>query len=180
MGDVMPDLSVKTASPPIWRYGMTALVAGLAAAAIEMLFVLPIQVILGNGPAVVFKSIAAGLLGKAALQGGVGALALGVGIHVFVSVVAAAIYVFAARAWDDVLIRKPVISGMAFGAVCYVVMTFIVVPLSALGYRPNPFIDRIWMSIAIHIFAFGLPIGVLSRLLLARSVASPAGTSAAS
>jgi len=149
------------------RYWAAIVVAGLAAAVIEMVFVLPIQtLLLGNTIARVFEIIAAGALGRRALGGGTDVFLLGVGIHVFVSVVAAAVYVFAARLWDDVLIRKPVISGMAFGAVSYVVMTFIAIPLSALGYRPNPVIVNIWLSIAIHVSAFGLPIGLISRAIL--------------
>jgi len=154
--------------PWVSRYLKAALIAGLAAAVIEMVFVLPVQPLFGTRPSEIFWIIAAGWLGKAALQGGTGIVLLGAAIHVFVSVVAAAVYVFAARLWDDVLIRKPIISGMTFGAVCYVVMTFVVIPLSALGYRADPSIVDIWTSIAIHIFAFGLPIGVVSRVALNR------------
>jgi len=165
-GGTMPTIS-NNASPWLIRYLTAALVAGLAASVIEMVFVLPIQaLLLGNPPVRIFLFIAAGFLGKAALKGGTEVVVLGTTIHVFVSVVAAAVYVFAARLWDDVLIRKPVISGMAFGAVCYVVMTLLVVPLSAIGYRANPSIVNIWLSIAIHVFAFGLPIGLISSWAL--------------
>jgi hypothetical protein len=162
----MPAIS-NNASPWIFRYLVVALIAGVAAAVIEMVFVLPIQaLLLGNPPVRIFLVIAAGFLGGAALKGGAEVVILGTAIHVFVSVVAAVVYVFAARLWDDVLVRKPVISGLAFGAVCYVVMTLIVIPLSAIGYRPNPSIVNIWLSIAIHVFAFGLPIGLVSSWAL--------------
>lgn len=158
-------------APWIPSYTKAAAVTGLAAAAIEMVFVLPIQYLLGNPPIRIFWIIAAGALGRPALQGGTAVVLLGTGIHVFVSVAAAAVYLFAARLWDDVLIRKPVVSGMTFGAASYVVMTFIVIPLSALGYRPNPSIVNIWLSIAIHVFAFGLPIALIGRTLLAKEAA---------
>ncbi|HEY1961543.1 MAG TPA: hypothetical protein VGG69_03910 [Rhizomicrobium sp.] len=151
------------------RYLIVALLAGLAASVIEMVFVLPVQPLFGTRPIEIFWIIAAGFLGKAALHGGAGIVALGMAIHVFVSVVAAAVYVFASRLWDDVLIRKPIISGMTFGAVCYVVMTFVVIPLSALRYHPDPSLADIWTSVAIHIFGFGLPIALVSRALLYRS-----------
>ena len=164
----MSHIANRAGSPWVFRYLVAASITGLAAAVIEMVFVLPIQQLLGNPPIRIFLIIAAGALGKRALQGGPDVVLLGAAIHVFVSVVAAAAYLFAARLWDDVLIRKPVISGMAFGAVCYVVMTFIVIPLSGLGYRPNPSIVNIWLSIAIHVFAFGLPISLIGSGLLSR------------
>ena len=162
----MPNNRRSAGTAWISRYLMVALIVGLAAAVIEMVFVLPVQPLFGTRPIRIFWIIAAGALGRPALQGGAGVVLLGACIHVFVSVVAAAVYVFAARLWDDVLIRKPVISGMVFGAVCYVVMTFMVIPLSAIHYHADPSIMDIWASLAIHVFAFGLPIALISRALL--------------
>ncbi|HEX4742137.1 MAG TPA: hypothetical protein VH353_12460, partial [Caulobacteraceae bacterium] len=64
-----------------------ALVAGGVGAVVEMIFVLPIQQFgLHHSPAVVLQSIAMGAQGQAAFRGGAASVALGVGIHILVSV----------------------------------------------------------------------------------------------
>lgn len=157
--------SPPAASPRPAAY--VAFVAGLAGAAIEMVPVLPIQAALGNSPEIVFQSIAAGALGEAAYAGGIDTILLGLFFHVLISVVAAAIYVLAARqrTW---LIARPFLGGMLLGAAAYVVMNFIVVPLSPIGFRlPKSF--GLWLlSFSIHLVAFGLPIAwIVSRMLRA-------------
>lgn len=89
------------------------------------------------GPALVLQSIAKGVLGKAAFKGGLGAAALGAGLHAFISIVAALIYVTAGlRA--PVLLRRPILIGIPFGAGVFVVMNYVVLPLSqaAGGHKP--------------------------------------------
>lgn len=143
------------------------LIAGLFGAAVEMVPVLPIQMALGNSPMVMFQGIAAGALGKAAFAGGAGTALLGVFFHILISVVAAIGFVFFAqqRRW---LIARPFWGGMALGLAAYLVMTFIVLPLSHIGFRlpPNP---AIWLvSFSIHLFAFGWPIAWLASRLMRR------------
>lgn len=148
------------------RLTWVALVAGLAGAVVEMVFVLPIQEYdLHHSPALVFQSIAMGAQGRAALQGGLLSTALGVGVHVLVSVVAAGVYAGAALRWDA-LIRRPIAGGMAFGTLVYVVMTFVVIPLSAIGFSPPRSVGLFALSFAIHLFAFGVPIALVVRAML--------------
>ena len=82
-----------------------AIAAGIAAAVIEMVVVLPIQEFLGASPVVVFQSIASGALGKAAFHEGLAAAGLGVGVHLFISLVAAGVYVLGALRWPALLRR---------------------------------------------------------------------------
>lgn len=139
--------------------------AGIGAAVVEMIFVLPIQQYLGASPLVVFQSIASGALGRAAFEQGLPAAALGVGIHLLISVLAAGVFVFAAQRWPP-LLRKALISGMLYGVLVYLFMSFAVVPLSQIGFRPPKSVLLMLTSLAVHIFAFGLPIAVLAKLLL--------------
>jgi hypothetical protein len=82
------------------------------------------------GPAVIMKAIAAGLYGKAAFEGGAMVAAIGLGLQWIMALIIAAIFVGVVR-----LLRWPrsrwAIAGIAAGPVIYVVMTFVVVPLSA-------------------------------------------------
>lgn len=171
-------MTVSIQSAPAWTLSArdlrAALLAGLAGAVVEMVFVLPIQGALGNSPAVVFQSIAAGALGRAAFTGGVAAVALGVAVHLLVSLAAALVYVEAALRWPR-LDRRPILGGIAFGAAVYMFMVFGVIPLSAIGFHPPRSLPLMGLSIAVHLFAFGLPIALVSTWLR-RGVRSGATT----
>jgi hypothetical protein len=146
-----------------------ALAAGLVGAIVEMVFVLPIQAFgLHHSPEVIFQSIAAGALGRAAFSGGLASALLGVAAHVLISVVAAGVYVLAAGRWT-VLLSRPVAGGIVFGAVVYGVMNFVVIPLSAIGFQIPPSLGLAGLSLSIHLFAFGLPIALVVRAMADRA-----------
>jgi hypothetical protein len=90
--------------------------------------------IIGDNPAGVWQSVAAGLLGKASYDGGSGTVLLGLVLHFFIAFVMALIYVRASRRLP-VLIERPVLMGVLYGAALYVIMNFGVVPLSAIGFH---------------------------------------------
>jgi hypothetical protein len=136
--------------------------AGLAVAVIEMIPVLPIQAALGNSPLVVFQSIASGLLGRSAYTGGNATGLLGIALHIFIAVVAVAIFAAAAARWP-VLLRRCVWAGLAFGLGAYLVMSYVVLPLSAVAYKPATEWPMVATSVAIHMLFFGLPAALLLR-----------------
>jgi hypothetical protein len=139
-----------------------ALIAGLAASVIEMIFVLPIQAMLGHSPMLVFQSIASGASGTAAYSGGMGSALAGVGWHVLISLVSAGCYIAAATRLPFLLMR-PLIGGLLCGVVAYAVMNWVVLPLSAIGYTPTTKPLMMLLSFSIHLFGFGLPIAYLAR-----------------
>ncbi|HJW05943.1 MAG TPA: hypothetical protein VJ527_05535 [Rhodanobacter sp.] len=81
-------------------------------------------------PLIIMRAIASGLLGRAAFQGGLPVAMLGLLLQWAMSLLIAAIFVFAARrlAW---LGRRWVAAGLLYGVVVFVVMEYVVVPLSA-------------------------------------------------
>jgi uncharacterized membrane protein YagU involved in acid resistance len=81
-------------------------------------------------PVFISQFIAGGLLGKAALAGGLQTAALGVGLQWAMSIVIAALYVFAS-ARMGALRRQWALWGILYGIPVYLVMTYVVVPLSA-------------------------------------------------
>jgi hypothetical protein len=139
-----------------------ALIAGLAAAVIEMVFVLPIQASLGHSPMIVFQSIASGVSGTVAYGGGMASALAGIGWHVLISLVSAACYVAAATRLPFLLAR-PLIGGVLCGVVAYAVMSWVVLPLSALGYAPTTKPLMMLLSFSIHLFGFGIPISYVAR-----------------
>jgi hypothetical protein len=115
----------------------------------------------GSTPLRILQSIAAGLLGAAAFKGGLPTAALGLLLHFFIATTAAAVYYAASRRLD-VLLRRPVVSGVLYGVVVYVVMNYVVVPLSAIGRRPvlSPLAAVI---VVVHMVCVGLPIALVVR-----------------
>jgi uncharacterized membrane protein YhaH (DUF805 family) len=83
----------------------------------------------------VFQGIASGLIGRSSFQGGIGTALLGVALHFVVATGAATVYYFASRSLP-VLIDRALICGIAFGALVHLFMTFVTIPLSAIGRRP--------------------------------------------
>jgi hypothetical protein len=124
---------------PVTRTGSalrSVLLAGCTAATIDLLFAFVFFGLrLGISPLRVLHSVASGLFGAAAFSGGLPTAAAGLVAHYAILVVAAWLYYVASQrlAW---LNRNPVACGIAFGTAIYVVMTFVVVPLSAAPFRP--------------------------------------------
>ena len=106
--------------------------------------------------------ISAGLLGRAALQGGIATYVLGVCLHFFIACSAAAIYYGASRKLRF-LIGHPLVCGLFFGAAVEDVMRFIVLPLSALHARGPYQLRDLILGLAVHMVVVGLPISFSVR-----------------
>ena len=117
-------------------------------------------------PTRIFQSVAAGLLGDASFEGGAATAALGLILHFFIACTMALTYYFAARRWPA-FARRPVPFGIAYGLLLYVVMNFVVVPLSAAGPGSR---DPLWiaLTVAAHAFLLGLPIAWFAGRAAAR------------
>jgi hypothetical protein len=103
------------------------------------------------------QSIASGLLGRAAYQGGAGTAALGLVLHFGISFTIVSAY-FAATGWLPALRRRLLVFGPLYGLVVYGVMNHVVVPLSAavVGSGPKP-AAVIVNGLLIHMIGVGLP-----------------------
>jgi uncharacterized membrane protein YagU involved in acid resistance len=88
------------------------------------------------GPIAILHAIASGLIGKASYASGLNTALLGLILQWAMSLIIAAIFVRAANRLP-VLRRRWLAMGLAYGVAIFVVMTFIVVPLSA-SYPKNP------------------------------------------
>ena len=115
----------------------------------------------------VFQTIAAGLIGRdAALAGGAPTVALGMALHLFIASAVVTVY-WLASGKMSALRRRPIVYGMLYGLVVFVVMNYVVIPLSALGTGLR--IPAITLSPAFlnGIFAtlvcVGIPTGLAAR-----------------
>src|SRR4026209_1674952 len=86
----------------------------------------------GARPIRILQSIASGLLGRGAYSGGAGTAFLGAVLHFFIAFLIVAAF-FAPSRYFSILRRAPVRSGLIYGVVVYLVMNFVVLPLSAAG-----------------------------------------------
>ena len=106
------------------------------------------------GPGVILQAIASGLLGKASFQGGAKTVLLGLGLQWGMSLIIAAIYGLASLRLPA-LARQPVRFGALFGVGVFIVMSFVVVPLSAAYPKPQPSVSGVVLNLAAMIL-FGL------------------------
>jgi uncharacterized membrane protein YagU involved in acid resistance len=138
---------------------------GILAATIDFVFASTYYAWLRDKPATrVWQSVAAGLLGKASFDGGTSTVVLGVILHYLIGVIWASIYVVTSRPLR-ILIRQPLASGVVFGAIIYLVMNVVVLPLSALHLPAFPLSTAIW-PIAIHVLGIGPAIAFSAQRFL--------------
>jgi hypothetical protein len=116
----------------------------------------------GARPIGILQSIASGVLGRAAYQGGMRTALLGLLLHFFIAFAVVATYLAATRIVPS-LNRRPWIYGLLYGVVVYAVMNLIVIPLSAaaLGSGPTPVAVRA-NGLLIHMFGVGLPAALIA------------------
>jgi hypothetical protein len=116
----------------------------------------------GAKPTGILQSIASGVLGRPAYQGGMSTALLGLSLHFFIAFGVVAIYLAATRL-IPALNRRPYIYGLLYGLAVYAVMNFVVVPLSnaALGSGPTPLVVRV-NGLLIHMLGVGLPAALVA------------------
>ncbi|GAA0708538.1 hypothetical protein [Dokdonella soli] len=113
----------------------------------------------------VFQTIAVGVLGKASYEGGVPSAVLGAALHLFMASMFVVIYASVARR-VPALLRRPFVLGPAYGVVLYIVMNFVVMPLSRVGRAPSlTHMDTIAYSVVAH-----MVFGVIAVLFARRAL----------
>jgi hypothetical protein len=116
---------------------------------------------------------ASNALGVAAFGGGLPTALLGFAMHLCVSIVWAAVYVFVALRSRAILAR-PIASGVLFGIVVMLVMKYLIVPLGHAHQVPGT-PAQLLNQILAHVLAFGLPVAlVVSARLGGAKVRAPA------
>jgi hypothetical protein len=116
----------------------------------------------GVSPARVLQAIASGLLGADAFKGGIATAALGLVLHFFIATTATAVYYAASRKLK-VLVEQPIVCGLAYGIPVYLVMNLVVLPLSAVPFKPPHTLEAVVTAALILMFCVGLPIALVVR-----------------
>ncbi|THD06913.1 hypothetical protein [Rhodanobacter lindaniclasticus] len=113
-------------------------------------------------PLIILRAIASGVLGPAAFRGGLPVSLLGLVLQWAMSLLIAAIFVMAARRMTG-LRERWIVAGLAYGVAVFVVMEFVVVPLSA---AMNPqFTVASLLENVLAMLLFGLIVSFFARRL---------------
>jgi len=102
-------------------------------------------------------AIAAGLLGRQAFTGGAGMYVLGVLLHFFIAFSATAIFYGASRKLTF-MTEHPLVCGLFYGMAVELVMSYVVLPLSALHSRGPYELREVLLGLVVHMIVVGLPI----------------------
>jgi uncharacterized membrane protein YagU involved in acid resistance len=135
------------------------LVGGLIVGVLDLAYA--IVVYSPQHPIRVPQTIASGVLGMKSYNGGAQSAALGVVLHFIIALGAACVYYVASR-WLEILIQRPVLFGPIYGALVYLFMHFVVLPLSAAPQGHAPLIYQV-SEFVWHWFGVGLPIALSVR-----------------
>lgn len=146
------------ASPPSKSNGLLAVtVGGMIAGTLDLT-----QALLLFGVRVPF-GIAAGLLGRqAARAGGVGTYVLGIVLHFFIAFSVTAIYYGASRRLRF-MTEHPVACGLFYGIAVELVMSYVVLPLSALHAKGPYALRDVLLGLVVHAIVIGLPVSFSVR-----------------
>ena len=141
------------------RPALAILVGGLIVGVLDLLYA--IVVYSPRKPILVPQTIASGVLGVKAYAGGAPTAALGVVLHFVIALGAATVYYLASQKLTF-LVRRAVLFGLIYGALVYVFMHWVVVPLSAAPQGHAPTIYKVFEFVE-HWFWVGLPISLSVR-----------------
>ncbi len=113
-----------------------------------------------------WQGVASGALGPLSFQRGNVSVFLGLAFHILIATTAALAFNVSAN-FVPQLLTHYVASGALFGIAVYIVMNFVVIPLSAMP--PRPFVLAITIrQLLIHIVCVGLPISIVAHSFSAK------------
>lgn len=144
------------------RPALAIFLGGGIAATLDIVYACVSNAQYGKSPLWVFQSVATGWLGKEAFSSGVGGGLIGLASHYSILFVAAALYLMASRRF--VALRTQAIAcGALFGALVYLFMNFVVLPLSAFPYKLSYPSHRLIEGLLTHALFVGIPIALCVR-----------------
>ncbi len=138
------------------------LVGGSIAGLLDIIFAISFAAYNGATPARLLQTIASGLFGKSAFTGGAQMAGLGLLLHFAMSLAWAGVfYLLACKV--PLLVQQPVLSGIVFGVIVFLIMRLVVLPLSAFPFPVKfPPLGTV-LDVLSHAFLFGLPIAWCAR-----------------
>lgn len=134
-------------------------IAGLLAGVLDLTATSTLFIMKGGSFEKILQFIASGALGARSFEGGKKTAAAGIGFHFFIAFSVAAVYYFL-RLRIPLIAADPVMTGILYGLGVHLIMSLVVVPLSAAPRRPFSVVAFLTQAV-IHMFLVGLPIALI-------------------
>ncbi len=115
----------------------------------------------GSSPDAVFRYVATGIFGKAALSGGLPTAFAGLALHFTVAISWTALF-YVLYPKLKFLSSSMLLSGIVYGLFIWLMMNFVVIPLSPVPAGPVRIRLATLIMIAIHLLVIGVPISWLT------------------
>ncbi|MDB5157044.1 MAG: hypothetical protein JWR50_1751 [Mucilaginibacter sp.] len=115
---------------------------------------------LSLGPETIFRYIASGIFGRAAFEGGPEMVVSGVIFHYLIAILFTTVFYRLYPMFNTVFKNKYIVA-IVFGALAWVVMNIIVVPLSKIGSHPIK-IEDVLTGLFALILCLGLPVATVA------------------
>jgi uncharacterized membrane protein SirB2 len=93
---------------------------------------------------------------------------LGLFFHFFIAFSATTVFLLASSKLP--LGRHPWLYGGFFGVALYIVMNYIVLPLSKIGLRPTPPLVSLINGVAALVFCIGIPLAFIARRYVSQRI----------
>lgn len=160
---VAPARARSSGLPAAWL-----VLGGVTVAVLDMLCAMAYWARDGVTPEHVLQSVAVWFAGPSAFAGGLGTAASGSLLYVLVMCGVVALYYAMARPWS-LLLRRPLLCGGIYGALAYLAIFQLVVPLLT-GTRTH---DPMWIATCIVVFTtlVGMPCALFARAAASASYA---------
>jgi uncharacterized membrane protein YagU involved in acid resistance len=143
-------------------YPRAVLTGGLIGGTLDILFAISFAAYRGMAPVRLLQTVASGLFGNAAFEGGLAMAAGGLLLHFVLALLWAGVLLTLARL-RPAIVGNPYVCGCLFGIAVFLAMRLVVLPLSAfpfpVSFKPLGTV----LDLMSHMFLFGIPIAVAVR-----------------
>jgi uncharacterized membrane protein len=148
------------------KTALTVLAIGLFAGTLDIADALIFNVLRGITPVMVLQYIASGLIGAASFRGGPATAGLGLVLHYLIALSWTTLFYIASRK-VGILTQRPILSGLLYGAVIYLVMNFVVLPASGVPHpRSAMTMPALVNAVLALMLCLGVPVSVLTSRYL--------------
>jgi len=141
---------------------LSAAVGGSVAGALDLAYAFAVYGARGVPPLRILHSIASGVMGKAAHQGGLEVGVFGAAIHFTIATLMAAAFICLSL-FEPRILKAPVVCGALYGAGLFALMNYVVVPMSAAYPGTRPVGWMLMGSLMAHMALVGVPIALITR-----------------
>lgn len=139
---------------------MRILIGGLVVGVLDGAYAVVFSAFHGVRAARVFQSISSGFYGREAFNRGTATVVLGVVLHFFIATTIVLVYWVAGRR-IQILGKHPFLCGAVYGLLVYLFMNLVVIPLSAVPFRPR--LPAIIGGVIVHVVMIGIPAALFGR-----------------